>query len=43
MGGVEVFLTSPLDGGGELHAPVTLTPVPTEFEAGWAPQLVWTF
>jgi len=25
------------------HSPVTLTPEPLEYEAGWAPEPVWTF
>jgi len=27
---------------GELHAPTALLPVPTEYEAGWAPEPVCT-
>jgi len=34
--------------GGQFHAPATLPPrkeplVPNEYEAGWAPELVWTW
>jgi len=27
---------------GQLHAPATLPAVPIEYEAGWAPEAVWT-
>lgn len=50
-GGLEIqlllFLIMPLDEGGQFHIPIILhpcrrSPVATQQEAEWAPQLVWT-
>jgi hypothetical protein len=47
-GGVEVYLhpflaLAQIEVSGKLHAPSALSPVPIEWKAEWATELVWTF
>jgi hypothetical protein len=39
---IEIFIQFGLEMSGQFHVPAALPPVPNGYEAGWAPEAVWT-